>query len=497
MNAIDFFRGAPKINPQTSQEAAIVSLAGRKTTEAIQEKISRPGFVCNLRLLTSAGVKEEAESALIQMESAFGQFESPELNGFRVIRLKGRALKNLVYEFSFRLFNKKNQVILNSEELSGLFHFSTAGTKTLRLKALKAKSAAPPSNLPKEGIVLGKSVYRGVETPVRLGKDDRRRHLYVIGQTGTGKSGFMHELARQDIESGEGFAVVDPHGELVEDLLDLIPPERAEQVIYFNPGDLDHPLGLNMLEYDPARPEQKTFIVNEMINIFDKLYDMRQTGGPMFEQYMRNALMLLMDDPEEKATLMDVPKVFANAGFRAKLLAKAKNEVVKNFWEEEAEKAGGEAALQNITPYVTSKFSNFIANDYMRPIISQQKSAFNLREVMDEGKILIINLSKGRLGDMNSYLLGMIIVGKILMAALSRVDVPESERSEFYLYIDEAHAVGVSGNKGLGLCEEQNSINDIDFIVEMRQKLTELLSIRHLQQFGRNYKTNFTLFFEQ
>lgn len=424
-------------NQPPAPASSVVSLADRKMIEAIHNKISKPGFECNLRLLASAASQVEAEQILAQLESAFAQFENPESNGFKVNRSRGRALNRLIYEYSFRLFNFSRKVILNTEELSSVFHFSVGGTKSPRLKTLKARLAAPPANLPKEGVILGKNSYRGVETTVRLDLVDRRRHLYVVGQTGTGKSFFLQEMARQDMEAGHGLAVVDPHGDLIEKLLGLVPASRMQDVIYFNPGDLEFPLGLNMLEYDPKYPEQKTFIVNEMINIFDKLYDLRQTGGPMFEQYMRNALLLLMDDPAQQATLMDVPRIFADATFRAGLLAKCQNQVTKDFWEKEAEKAGGEAALQNVTPYVTSKFNTFVANDYMRPIISQPQSAFNFRQVMDEGKILLINLSKGRLGELNSNLLGMILVGKLTMAALSRADLGEEQRRDFFVYIDE------------------------------------------------------------
>jgi hypothetical protein len=192
-----------------------------------------------------------------------------------------------------------------------------------------------------------------------------------------------------------------------------------------------------MLEYDSRYPEQKTFAVNELINIFDKLYDLKTTGGPVFEQYTRNALLLLMDDPAEKFTLMEVSKVLADKEFRSRLLAKCQNIVVKDFWEKEAEKAGGEAALANIVPYITSKFNVFVANDYMRPIIGQAESLVNFREIIDNKKILLVNLSKGRLGDINSSLLGLIVTGKLLMAAFSRIDMAEEERKDFYLYMDE------------------------------------------------------------
>jgi hypothetical protein len=221
------------------------------------------------------------------------------------------------------------------------------------------------------------------------------------------------------------------------DILSRIPKERIDDLIYFNPGDTQRPMGLNMLEYDSDYPEQKTFIVNELLGIFNKLFDMKVAGGPMFEQYFRNAVMLVMDDPSSGNTLFEVSRVLADKNFRDYKLSKCSNPITKSFWREVAEKAGGEASLQNMVPYITSKFDNFLSNDIMRPIISQEKSAFNFRKVMDEGKILLVNLSKGRLGDLNANLLGLIIVGKLLMASLSRVDVPEHERRDFYFYIDE------------------------------------------------------------
>jgi len=245
----------------------------------------------------------------------------------------------------------------------------------------------------------------------------------------------MTNMIIQDLKNGEGMCVMDPHGDLANDVLKYIPKERAEDVIFFDPSDLERPMGLNLLEFE--QPEQKTFVINELMNIFDKLYDLRSTGGPMFEQYFRNAVQLILEDPESGGTLLEVPRVLTDENYRAYKLSKCANPTVKSFWEEEAEKAGGEAALANMVPYITSKLTQFISNDYMRPIISQQKSAFGFRKAMDEKKIILCNLSKGKIGDMNSDLLGMVIVGKILGAALSRVDLAEEKRNDFYLYIDE------------------------------------------------------------
>ncbi|OGF28386.1 hypothetical protein A2242_01330 [Candidatus Falkowbacteria bacterium RIFOXYA2_FULL_47_9] len=284
---------------------------------------------------------------------------------------------------------------------------------------------------------LGENVYRGVERAVHIRRDDRRRHMYMIGKSGTGKSNLLAYLARQDIQNGEGVCVIDPHGDLIEDILSGIPKERAEDVIYFAPADTQRPLGLNLLAYDSRYPEQKTFVINEMIKIFDKLYDLKATGGPIFEQYMRNAMLLIMDHPESGSTLMEISKVLADADFRKMKLEHCQDPTVVSFWKKEAEKAGGEAALANVVPYITSKLTGFVSNATMRPIIGQQESSFNLRDVMDQQKILLLNLSKGQVGEMNAYLLGMVLVGKILAASLSRTDVPQARRKDFYLYIDE------------------------------------------------------------
>jgi hypothetical protein len=406
---------------------------------AISQKASLPIFETNIRILSSAQTEDRALQILTQLESAFDQFNSPVLNQIKFKRLKGIGLKKLFYFFSFRVFNESQTLLLSSGELASIFHFPSPAILTPRIKWLKTKQAPPPENLPSEGIIIGKNIFRSEERIVSILKDDRRRHFYIIGQTGTGKSVLLQEMIAQDIKNGEGVCLIDPHGDLAESVLTLIPPERADDVVYFNPSDVDRPLGLNMLEYDPKYPEAKTFVVNELIEIFEKLYNLKAHGfgGPIFEQYMRNSLLLVMEDPDSGNTLIEVPKVLADANFRKYKLSRCKNIVVKNFWELEAEKAGGEAALANMVPYITSKMNIFIANDLVRPIISQPRSSFNFRELMDNGKILIVNLSKGKLGDINSYLLGMIIVGKILLAAFSRADIPEKQRKDFYLYIDE------------------------------------------------------------
>ncbi len=419
----------------TEKKTVVLTPEEQELVKTIDAKASQVAFSVNIRLLASAATKARAESILSHMENSFTQFENPEVNSFRV--KKRTALKRAAYHYIFRNFDPDAAMILTPDEVASFFHFPISTTETPKIKWLKAGAAPPPINIPKEGILLGYNDYRNTQTEIRITDNDRRRHMYVVGQTGVGKSNYLQEMAKQDARSGKGFCFIDPHGDAIEDILTAIPKERAEDVIVFDPADIARPIGINMLEYDPQHPEQKTFVINEMIGIFDQLYDMKSTGGPMFEQYMRNAMLLIMEHPESGSTLMEIPKVLADEEFRRYKLAHCTNPIVRDFWLKEAEKAGGEAALANMVPYITSKLTTFISNDMMRPIIAQQESALNFRELMDQGKIVLINLSKGKIGEINARLLGMVVVGKILMAALSRVDQPEAERRDFYLYLDE------------------------------------------------------------
>jgi len=441
-----FFTSFKKKESEKNQNPSPLTPLQEELVKAIENKASKTAFETNIRLVASAGTKIRSDQILIQLINAFYQFASPNLNSLKPFIVTGRALKKLIYNFSFRIFDESSKMILCTEELTSIFHFPYL-LKTPKIKFLKAKSASPPANLPKEGLILGRNFYRGTETIVRLQKEDRRRHLYIIGQTGTGKSAFLQNLIVQDIRENDGISILDPHGDLIENVLGLIPEHRKEDVVLVDPSDLQMPVGLNLLEYDLSKPEQKTFIVNEMINIFHKLFGaVPEALGPMFEQYARNSLLLLMDEGVVSSikssscgsfTLMEVPKVLSDADFRHNLLDRCKNPVVRDFWVKEAEKAGGEAALSNMTPYITSKFNIFIANDYTRPIIGQSKSTIDFKDIINNGKILLVNLTKGKLGEINSFLLGMIIVTKLMINSFARVEMPEEKRKDFYLYMDE------------------------------------------------------------
>ncbi len=403
----------------------------------VEEKSQYPLFSINVRLLTSAPSLTRAKELLSHLESAFSPFTLPQGNGLKFVSLKGNPLKKLIYNFSLRLFDNKQSIILNSVEIASLFHFPHPFIENSKIKWLKARTAPPPLNIPQQGAILGINNYGGEERKIRILDEDRRRHIYIIGQTGTGKSTLLKNIFIDDVNNGKGICFIDPHGDTAEQLLGYIPENRIDDVIYFNPGDPRYSFGLNMLDWNRKYPFQKSFVTNEMLEIFDKLYDLKTVGGPVFEQYFRNAMLLLLDDPDTTHTLVDLPRILINPDFRKALLDKTPNPLVREFWQKEAEKAGGELALANVAPYINSKLNPFLANDLVRPIIGQTKTSINFRQIMDEGKILIVNLSKGLLGDTNSYLLGMILVGKLTMAAFSRVDLPEEQRKDFYLFIDE------------------------------------------------------------
>lgn len=422
---------------QENNQPKKLSAMEEEMLKGIEEKNSKAGLDVNIRIIVSAANKGKGRLYLDNLTNAFGQYNYYQYgNSFRT-KAKSRYTQMLVRDFIYRRFDNNISFLLNTEELTGLYHLPLRTAETPNIHWLTARHAPAPSDTPEEGIILGKNVYRGQVKNIHIKREDRRRHTYIVGKSGVGKSVFIAGMAIQDIINGEGVCVLDPHGDLVQDVISRIPPERAEDVILFAPADTDRPMALNLLEYDSRYPEQKTFVTNEMIKIFDKLYDLKSTGGPIFEQYMRNAMLLVMSDPDSGSTLMEVPRVLADADFRRMKLDRCSDPTVVDFWRKEAEKAGGDAALANVVPYVTSKLTQFISNDTMRPIIGQQESSFNLRDVMDKKKILLVDLSKGRVGEMNAYLLGMILVGKILMSALSRTDVSQEKRPDFYLYIDE------------------------------------------------------------
>ncbi|MCJ7804989.1 TraM recognition domain-containing protein [Patescibacteria group bacterium] len=405
-----------------------------KTLEAIENKCSKPGFKTIIRIVVSAQSQQLADSHLSNIKSVFEQFSS-DLNRFgrRKIWWKAGFMVDFIYRYQPLFSLRSYRTILNSEELATIFHFPNKQVETPHIFWLYAKRAPAPIKIPKEGLYLGKSVYRGVTRPVYLSEDDRRRHLYIIGKTGTGKTELLRNLILQDIRAGKGVCLIDPH-DLAEDLLQYIPPERVEDVIYFDPSDTERPMGLNLLE--AYSEDQKHMVTTAIINLMYKLYDPYKTGiiGPRFEHAIRNAMLTVMSEPG--STFVEIVRCLTDANFVQELLPKVTDPMVRRYWTDQIAQTA-DFHKSEVLDYIVSKFGRFVTNRVMRNIIGQSKSAFDFRKVMDEGKILIINLAKGKIGEENSNFLGLVLVPKILAAAMSRADVPEEKRRDFYLYVDE------------------------------------------------------------
>lgn len=402
-----------------------------KVLEAIDAKCAKPGYSTVVRIVVSSTTKETARAHLDNIKGTFEQYAS-DLNSFksRKIWLKQMFMIDFIYRY-MPVLSKVS--VLNSEELATLFHFPNKSVETPHIFWLNAKRAPAPAQVPDSGTFLGWSVYRGMRRPVYIGEDDRRRHIYIIGKTGTGKSELLKQLILQDIKEGKGVCFIDPH-DTIEKIMDFIPPERAEDVIYFDPSDIERPMGLNMLE--AKTEEQKHYVVTSIVGLMYKLYDPHQTGiiGPRFEHAIRNAMLTVMSEPGN--TFIEVVRVLTDASYVQELLPKVTDPIVRRYWTDQIAQTA-DFHKSEVLDYIVSKFGRFVTNKMMRNIIGQSQSAFDFRKVMDEGKILLINLAKGKIGEENSNFLGLILVPKILIAAMSRQDVPEEKRRDFFLYVDE------------------------------------------------------------
>jgi len=413
-------------------EAKPLSAQQEELLKGLQAKGDKVGFEAILRVVATGPDQAAADNNLNGVIAAFSQFHAPQFNSLKYRRLSSMKLGR---DYLLRLFSGSPKMILNVEELASIFHLPNRSLETPGVKWQLARALPAPANLPEEGIVLGKSVYRGVEKLVRLKQEDRRRHLFMIGKTGTGKTTLFENMIEQDMHEGKGLCFIDPLGDSIESLIKKVPTDRAQDVILFDPSDTANPLGLNLLEYQ--RSEERDFLIQEVIEIFYKLFDPNRTGivGPQWEHWARNAALTVMSQPEG-GSLIDLPRLFTDDTFRSQAISYVRDPVVKAFWDQQLAKTA-DFHKSEMYNYFISKFGRFMTNDLMRNIIGQKKSSFNFRQAMDEGKILLINLAKGKIGEINSNLLGLVIISKIQVAAFSRADITEEQRKDFYLYVDE------------------------------------------------------------
>lgn len=428
---------AGKINEPSKGDR--VSQMVEEYSKAVDEKAGNPGFTCTTRVVASANNSARAQLILDTVLASFSQFGDVRGNGFKTIKMerKAKTVQRFIRRKPGRSFAEWLQaptMLLGTAELASLFHLPHIKyNKVETIKWQNFKIAPAPKNIPEDGLYLGMNTVRGEKRKVFMNTEDRFRHFYIIGQTGTGKSSIIELMARQDFHNGNGVCVVDPHGSLIDNLLPYIPRERADDVIYFNPADTERPMGLNLLE--GKTPEERDLIALDAMNMMVKMFG-EEIFGPRIQDYFRNGCLTLMEDEEEGGAITDLVRLFTDDDWQRYKVAKVKNPIVKSFWENQMAKTGAREK-QEMIPYFAAKFGQFYTNTLMRNIVGQTKSSFDISDCMNQNKIILMNLSKGLIGDINSTLLGMIVVNKIQVAAMRRQRESKEARKDFFLYIDE------------------------------------------------------------
>jgi len=430
------FMKSDKNPPKDSSGSWRLSSLTEEAIKGIEGKASKAGMDANIRLIVSAPNPTRAQSVLSNIFNAFAQYSIFQF-GNAFDKAIPYSKTRLVRRVNYRTFERRYRIVLNTEEMASLWHLPLQTTETPNIFWMVARRGAAPAEVPgkaADNLFIGNNFYRGRKTEAWIKKPDRQRHMYLIGKSGTGKSQFMASMIIQDIKRGDGVCVIDPHGDLVDQVAGNIPKERVDDVVVFNPADMERPLGLNMLE--AKTEDQKDFVCQEMVSIFYKLVTDPSMIGPMFEHQMRNVMLTLMADPDNPGTLTEIPRMFTDQEYADEWIAKLKDPMVRNFWEKEMAKTS-DFHKSEMLGYLISKVGRFVENEMVRNIIGQAHSSFDFREIMDKKKILLVNLSKGMVGEINANLLGLIIVSKLQMSAMGRANIAEEERNDFYLYIDE------------------------------------------------------------
>ncbi|KKT36119.1 MAG: hypothetical protein UW26_C0001G0023 [Candidatus Collierbacteria bacterium GW2011_GWF1_44_12] len=400
--------------------------------EAITNKTSKVGYLTTVRLVSIAPTEGQAKANLSNLKGTFSQFSGNQ-NGFssRTIRLKQMFMVDFLYRYQSMWGNNS---VLSVDELATVWHLPNKTIETPHVYWLTAKSAPATGGFPSSGLWLGRSLYRGQERNIYIGEQDRLRHTYLIGRTGTGKTELLKSMIIQDMRAGKGLCFMEPHGEGIEELLELVPPERAEDVIFFDPSDKDRPIGFNLLEVGSI--DEMNIVASSIINLMYKLYDPHKTGmvGPRFEHAIRNAMLTVAYIPG--ATFVEVNRALTDQKFVQEILPLVKDPIVRRYWTDQIAQTSDFHKSETLD-YIASKFGRFVTNRMVRNIIGQAKSTLNFRTAMDEGKIVFLKLAKGLLGEEDANFLGLVLVPKILAAALSRQDTPREQRRPFFLYVDE------------------------------------------------------------
>lgn len=429
-------RGGSYVEGEKEVKKVELSLGVEAALKEIEAKSSKLGFRTNIRLVVFDRDAQAAKNKLQQTVGVFKQFNTNNLNSFEVSELSDKRAE-VLERYANRTAGGKHSFILNVTELASIYHLPNISVVTPSIVWAGSKKGEPPANLPLEADVpaaeltlLAKTNFRGSEEKFGIKLKDRKRHIYLIGKSGVGKSTLLKNMVIDDIREGRGVAMIDPHGEDVMEVLDYIPNSRANDVVVFDPGDRDFAIGFNMFEI--SDPKYKVITASGIVGAFKNIFG--DSWGPRLEYWLKSAVLALLDYPD--STLMMVPRVFTDKDFRAKVLDNVKDPLIKSRWLNEWPKLDQKAQGEAIAP-ILNKVGQFLSSPVIRNIVGQPKSSIDFRAAMDEGKIILIKLSKGVIGDDNSNLLGSMVVTQFQLAAMSRADVPPSQRRDFYLYVDE------------------------------------------------------------
>jgi hypothetical protein len=418
---------------KVADKKAEASTGEQTIVKAVEEKITKLGYQVKIRIAYLGPDEASAKQRLQAIVGGFKQFNTTNLNGFTNTKMYNSA--EFLGDYQARLFFDSGYT-LNIEELASLYHLPHKSVETPNMVWTTAKTSEPPSNIPVEGAseaqalsLFGLTNFRGRHLKFGIKRSDRGRHMYIIGQTGAGKSFLLQLLTLSDIYHDQGFAIVDPHGDYATDIMKYIPEHRLNDVVYLNPADRNFPMAFNPMEItDPA---MKDHISSELVGVLKRMFE---SWGPRLEYILRYTILALLDHPD--STMLDITRMLNEKDFRKAVIRDIQDPVVKSFWITEFASWNEKFASEAVAP-VLNKVGAFVANPLVRNIIGQKKSAFNIRQIMDEGKILLVNLSRGQVGEDNAAILGSLIVTKIQLAAMSRADMPLEQRRPFYLYVDE------------------------------------------------------------
>ncbi|MDP2720442.1 MAG: type IV secretion system DNA-binding domain-containing protein [bacterium] len=433
--ATNIMRGPqPVEEPRAGSQFVRLSAGQELTLKMLENKLSKIGFEIKIRLIAVAGSREKAETSLSGLISSFKQFSTADLNSF-VAEVESPSPEQIVKEYQERDFAEREagHFILNTEELASIFHLPNLSVETPTITWTGAKKGEPPLNLPlSEATVIGETIFRDDQIRFGIKKADRRKHVYIIGKTGTGKSTLIKNMIIQDMRAGEGVAVLDPHGQLIDEILDFVPENRLDDVVIFNPADADYPVSLNMLQI--VDPRQRTLVGDTLVDVFKKYF--ADSWGPRLEYILKNCILTLLEVPN--TSLLSITRLLMDRDYRKYIVGLINDPQMRAFWNNEyARMEQNERLITEAISPIQNKVGQFLNSELIRNIVGQPKSSIKVDEIINSGKLFFVNLATGRIGANNTALLGAMIVSQLQFAAMRRVDIPESTRRDFFLYADE------------------------------------------------------------